>query len=216
MTPKAVRIAAQWVPAPDQHILRWFPARIIVTQGQTVGIVVFHVSAAQNPAHHRHAGNEAGPAAVGMDDSFAAENVQAEGSLITTGFPAGAGPDGDGVDAPFFRTGLIIFHDDVVGLIPGNALPLVFAALADPFHGILDPIGMIEIFLHGQAADAKTAFGDGVIRVALHFLKLAIFNENTQAATHPVTARGRPGIRTIDFGAVRQLGHSRGGFFVPM
>ena len=72
--------------------------------------------------------------------------------------------------------------DLVVGLIPGDALPFVFPALARAFHGVLQAIGMVNRLVERQALDAQLAVRAGIERIALDALDFTIFRVEKDTA----------------------------------
>ena len=93
---------------------------------------------------------------------------------------AGAGIDDDRLIA----VGLLglheLFGDGGDGLIPGDALPLVLAALADALHRVLDAVGAVGALRQGQALEA--AAGVVVVGVGLrgHHGDLAVAHVRVQ------------------------------------
>ncbi len=61
-------------------------------------------------------------------------------------------------------------RDFIQSLVPTDALPLSFAPLANPFEGIEDPFGVVNLVVGGRAFGAVAAPAAGMDRVALELL----------------------------------------------
>ena len=104
-----------------------------------------------------------------------------------------------------FADALGFTDDQIRGLIPADALPLILAAvLAGTLHGIQDTVRMIDGFLQRQAPRAKPTLGQLVVWVTFHFDQFAIFDEELDAATHGMTAWWRPCTGAGNDGAITE------------
>ena len=108
---------------------------------------------------------------------------------------AGAGQDGDALDA------IIGFHlvtpvlDGGECLVPRDALPLVGQATVflRALHRVDDAAGVVHVVLQSGAPGAQTTLGDGVVLVALDVVDLAIgIHVDLKAAAYRVAPGGRP------------------------
>ncbi len=75
--------------------------------------------------------------------------------------------EGQGMGAIFLPDLVHVVGDLVQGLVPGDTGPLALAAGADPFHGILDPVRVVEELDPGVATGADPAAVDRAPGVAL-------------------------------------------------
>jgi hypothetical protein len=80
------------------------------------------------------------------------------------------------------------FGNSVQSLIPVYPLPFAIALPADPFHGILDSIGIINMLKLRKALGAHRSIGDG-IRVSFNMSNDPILDsyQNTAAAVTAFT-----------------------------
>ena len=116
------------------------------------------------------------------------------------------------VSGPYFSVQLVVLlHDDVVRLVPRDALPFVRLAAegAVALHGIQQAVLVIQVFGKRQAADAQAAVRDGLVGVALDLDQLPVLDEGPQATAHAVAPRRRPLSRAVHFGAVFKFRDAR-------
>jgi len=95
----------------------------------------------------------------------------------------------DGVGPVVLLDVINLLHNDVVGLVPADALPLVLAARADALEGPLRAVGVVHALHQIQAAHAQAAVGAGIERVALDLFQLAVLGVHEHAAG--IMAAGR-------------------------
>jgi hypothetical protein len=73
--------------------------------------------------------------------------------------------------AAFLAAGAHFGSDLRQGFIPGDALPLAFAAFADAFQRVEDAFGVVDLVVGGGAFGAVAATAAGV-----HWVPLELFN----------------------------------------
>ena len=104
----------------------------------------------------------------------------------------------DGVGPVVLLDVINLLDNLVVGLVPGDALPLVLAALAGATQGPLQAVGMVDGLHHVKAAHAQLAAVERGQRVALDAGELALLVDVEQHAAAVVATRGRPVVGTGD------------------
>lgn len=83
----------------------------------------------------------------------------------------------------------VVGHDSN-GFFPGDAFPLVFAAiLFCSLHGIDDAVGVVKVFLHRQTTGAKRAFGDRVLRITFDLGHFPVFDMHLETAADRMASR---------------------------
>ena len=104
---------------------------------------------------------------------------------------------------------VVLPHDvaDLVdGLLPGDALPLVGAALANALHGVLDAVGVVERLDTGETLGAHAALVHGVVGVALELDDLAVLDVGDHAAVVKTCAAHRTQLLDLAFLCLRRSG----------
>ena len=101
----------------------------------------------------------------------------------------------DGLGAVLFPHLARLALNDVVRLVPRDALPLVLATLTGALHGVLQTVRVVDGLDTVQAAHAQTTVRARIQRVALDELHLAVLHVVQQTA-RAVTARRRIVVRT--------------------
>ena len=108
--------------------------------------------------------------------SWGAEDVLSQLGAHNAGVAAGAFEDGDGLNAPGLAYVVVLFLDQVVGFIPGDALPSggIAALLGVALHGVQQTGGVVGVVLQDQAPGAQTTVGHGVVFVAFNVIQLSV------------------------------------------
>ena len=181
MAVEAVGVRVEGLVAPDNAVLRHHVARVVVALGQELR-AVHDAGVAQHAGHGCDARQIAGIAGeirnalVGR----AARCVDA-GDLVDVA--TGALAAGDLVSAVFIGHLLEVLDDDVVGLVPGDALELVLAAvLALALHRVEQPVLVVDVVRDAQAPGAQAALVVRVLRVTLDLDELAVLDVAQDAA----------------------------------
>ena len=96
--------------------------------------------------------------------------------------------------------------DLVYGLLPGDALPLVAAALAHELHGVFDAIGVVERLNASKAFGAGRPLVHGVVWIAfqLHYAAIAHMGDHA-AIVEAGAADGANLLRLAAFGSAGRL-----------
>ncbi len=213
---QAVGVRAQRVAAPYQHVLRAFPARVVVALGESDGVVGLDIGASHGPEHGGHARDDARPAAVGMHGVDRAEHVVGHLEVYLARLSARSAPHAHGVDAVLVDGPAICLHDGLKCFVPAYALPDVAApVLAGTLERMEEPVLVVVVFLSRQAAHAQPALADGVLLVALHLDQPAVPHVHFEAAAQVMaTDAGRA--RSVHPRAVPELRARRRGVLVEM
>ena len=104
-----------------------------------------------------------------------------EGAVPVLPVPTGAAAQRHGLLAVFIPGFSQLIGQDLVGFVPGNALPFTVAALAYPLHRVAQPPGIVLVLDGGQTAHAQRAFVGGRLGVALDFDHPAVAHVDQRA-----------------------------------
>jgi len=191
-----VRAGGVDVVAPDDDRLGHLVPGIVVALGKPLSAVEDAV-VAEHRLGGRDAGRVAADAGEGEHDVGAAVVV---GQQADPGAHIAAGAHGeDHALRPVLLADLAhLLLDEIVGLFPGDVLPLVLAALAHAFARAAKPPRMVHVLGHGQATRAEPPPIDGMLRVTLDLDQLAVFDMGQDPTPAMAAGTGRPGGRTND------------------
>ena len=195
MADVSVGVRGQRLVAPDHDHLRRNPLGVVVTVGMRLGRVHDREIAERGDgaADARHVARKARE--TERRDVRRLQAGLAEERHLPVDVAARAMHADDRVAAIGFPNGLDALFDDVVGLVPADALPLVLAALAGALHGVLQAVRVVDGLIERQALDAQFAVRARIKRVALNALDLAILHIQKDAAGR-MASRRRIVIRT--------------------
>jgi len=178
----AVAVGLQRLVAPDHDAGRVDPllvgvAVVVADGGVRNGEV----------AQRRHRAADPGQVAAEAGEAEGADVRRVEGDLGEPGHlpvdvAPGAVEDVDGVAAVAGPDLAHLGLDDVVGLVPADALPLVGALLPRPLHRVLDALLAVHGLQEVQAADAELAVVVRRQRIALDVLQPAVLGIEQHAA----------------------------------
>lgn len=94
--------------------------------------------------------------------------------------------------------------DELVGLVPADALPFVGPALSHAHHGVLQPVRGVHHVNEGLALRAQRPPVEGVLRIPLERDDDPVLDVGDDAAVVMTVAAGGPHLRN---GRLRRLGH---------
>ena len=194
----ARRVRDERVRAPHDHVLRTLEARVVVLLVEEHAAVDLGISGAEDVRRHHAAGAVAGVAGNRRCNVCRAEVGERDHGVEHRRLAAGATEGQHGVRGSGLLDNLVVvLLDEVVRLIPGDALPCVLAAvLRIALHRVDDALGMILELGHVQAFDAQTPLRDGVALVAFDVDELSVLDVEDGATCRAMAARRRPHIRT--------------------
>ena len=133
-----------------------------------------------------------------------AEGIRNARNAAECGVAATARREEDGFGAVFATDLLHLAGDRVDRLLPGNALPLVLAALADAHERILVAVRVIERADAGQALGAHGAVAHRIVGVALELHHAAVAHVRKNGAV--VNARATAGLDDLRLAFDRACG----------
>ena len=182
MTEEAVAVGLEHVVAPDEDdlgimVVRSIVARLLELRGVEDGQVAVDAERQRGAWHHAAVAREEAERHVGGSESRVADE-----RVLPADVAAGADHAADRLRAPLLLDAAGVLDDDVVGLVPRDALPLVLAALADPLERVLEAIFGIERLDEVEAADAQPALVVRDAGVALDVVELTVFHIREEAA----------------------------------
>ena len=181
VTIEAVGVGVEGLMAPDDAILGNDIARVVVTVDQELRAV--HNARITKHASHRGDAGQVARVAGEVRDALVWRTHGGVHAGNLMDIAAGTLAAGDLVDAPGISDALEVLNDDVVGLVPGDALELVFAAvLAGALHRVLQALGAVHVIRNAQAAAAQTTLVVRVLGVTLDLNKLAVLDVGQDAA----------------------------------
>src|SRR3974390_218678 len=166
----AVGPGVQWIVTPDQDAGR-------------LGLAV--VIADRQRAHRQMRGVDAREEALRVTRLAPVRRAERVGearyeiAMVT----AGAGADRDALGTVFGNNRLQLAGEDVIGLVPGDALPLVLAARADALERIFQSVGMCDDVGAGRAFGAEPALVERRRGIALDLADLPAADVNEDATT---------------------------------
>lgn len=110
----------------------------------------------------------------------------------------------DGAGAVLRFDLLDVLFDDIVGFVPRDAFPLVFAAVfAGALHGIDDAVGMVHVLDQIEARGVQAPLVDRMLLVPLDLDEVALcVDRQLHAPSDRMLARRRPGAGPEDGGAI--------------
>ena len=197
MAQRAVGVGHDRVVAPYEDVLWCLPARIVVAVGHELRVIAYVQAARLERGAEdarriaRLARQEAG-AVVGRAEALG--HVGA----VAVDVAAGALGHPDGFGAVLLDDLAHLALDDVVGLIPRDALERVLAAIgASSLLRVQQAVGMVEHLVVSQAPRAQAPLVIGVVGIAFHVVEHAILHVHEHAAV-VVAARARAGARPVD------------------
>ena len=169
----AVSVRDQRVVAPDEDVLRGDPLGVVVTIGELHREVGAGV-AAHDGVGSSDARNVASIAGMEIRILNGAESI-AQACVDRRGHAAGAGREDDRLAAELVTDLRELLIDDVVGLFPRDAGPLIrFAAIFGvALHRVEQTIGMVDGLGNVEAAHAETTLVVRVLLVAFDLDELA-------------------------------------------
>ena len=200
MAEETVAVGGKRLLAPGNHDLGDLVHRVVIASGQAAGIVHLGVGHAGDIGASGNARDVAGVTGLRIAGIGRADHGRAVGTAHRAALATGATEDDDGLGAVLLLEALDVLLDDVIGLIPGDALPLVLAAvLLGAFHRVDDAIGMIGKVGERKAAHAKASLRNGLVFVAFDLLEDAVLvHVELDAASNGMAARRRPGAGARD------------------
>ena len=188
VTEEVVGAGGRDVVPPDHHALGLAVPGILVAVLEPLPRVEDHVV----PLDHLACGDAGGVARVarqGEDDVRAPVGV---GEQRDPGVDVAAGSHreektlGTVLVADLLQPRL----DQVIGLLPGDLLPLPLPPFAHPLEGLAQPVGVVDVLGHRQPTGTQATLTPGVIRVTLDLHQPAVLDVRDHAAS-PVAAGPR-------------------------
>ena len=145
-------------------------------------------------AVHQHGDGEPGQIALGtarFEPVGCAENIAESDNAPEFRVAAAAGGGEDGFGTVLLLCLNEFVGNEVDGFVPGDALPLVFAAFADAEHGIFVAVGIVKRLDAGKAFGAHSPLAHGRIGVAFQLDHPAVFHRSDDCTIgNAGTARG--------------------------
>ena len=178
---EAVGVCVEGLVAPDDAVLGHHVARIVVALWQELR-AIHDAGIAQHASHGCDARQVAGVTSkIGHALVGRTAGCVYTGDLVDVAASALAA--GDLVSTIFVGDLLEVLDDDVVGLVPGDALELVLTAvLALALHRVEQPVLVIDVIRNAQTAATQTPLIVRVFRIALDLDELAILDIAQDAA----------------------------------
>ena len=191
---ESVTVRRQGLFAPRNHNLGNFIGGIFVAPCQAACIIHLGIRDAGNVGCSRDAWDIACIARLGIAGIGGADHRHAVRSAHRSAFSAGSAEHDDGLRTVLLLDSADILLDDVVGIFPCGAFPLVLSAVfLRALHRVDDAVGMIGEVRQRQAAHAKAALRDGLVLVAFNLFEDAVFiHVEFDSASNGVTSRRRP------------------------
>ena len=194
---ESIGVRFQRIATPHDDVCRNLPTVIVVLPGM-------HLSKVGNEGvtHERVHGRQAwcitgiaGKKAATCIGSLEADKSQKR--QLPRGITSGTEQAKDGLGAEFVPYPAHVLFHDVVCLVPSDALPLVLTTFAHALQGSGDAGFVVHGFGQGKAAHAQTPILHRAVRVAFHFLQLAVFDiiQNTASL---MTSGSRPDAVAVD------------------
>ena len=193
----ARRIRDERVRTPNDHVLGALEARIVVFVVEEHAAVDLGIARAEDVRRHHAARAVAGVAGDRRRDVSRAEVGKRDDRVEHRRLTAGTAEGQHSIRGSRLLDNLVVvLLNEVVRLIPGDALPRVLAAiLRVALHRVDDALGMILELGHVQAFDAQTPLRDGIALIAFDVDELAVLDVEDGAACCAMAARCRPHIR---------------------
>ena len=197
VTEIARRIGDERVRTPNDHVLGAFEARIVVLVVEEHAAIYLRIARAEDVRRHHAAGTIAGVAGNRRRDVSRTEVGERDDRVEHRRLTTGAAKGQYSIRRSRLLDNLVVvLLDEVVCLVPGDALPRVLAAvLRVALHRVDDALGMILELGHVQAFDAQTPLRDGVALVAFDVNELSVLDVEDGATCRAMAARRRPHIR---------------------
>ena len=194
MAEEAVTVGRKGLLAPEHDELGKLEHRVVIASGQATGVVHLGVGCAHDVGRTRNARDVAGITGLRVASVGGAQACVCIGGKHGATLTTGTAHNQDGLGTILVLEVLHLLGDGVICLVPGDALPLVLAAvLAGALHGIQDAIRIVDVVADGQAADTEAAVGDGVVLIALDAHELTIgVHVGLDAASGRMASRRRP------------------------
>ena len=204
MAEQAVAVGRQGLLGPEHDELGQLEHRVVVASRRAARVVHLGIRGAQ---HVRGAGDArdvarvAGLRVAGVRRADAGLRIGREHGAA---FAAGAAHDEDGFGPVVLLVVGHLLGNEVECLVPGDALPLVLAAvLAGALHGIAHAVRVVHVVADGEAANAQAAVRDGMVLVAFDLHQFAGgVHVGLDAASRGMASRRRPGASAGDGQAV--------------
>ena len=187
----AVGVGLQRFAAPNNHDVRVLPLGVVVAVGVALG-GVHDGKVTDGCCRTASAGQVAGVARrTDCSDIGGAQAGAAQEGDPRRDVAAGAVVHEDGLAAEARLVDVRVdpVSDGIKRFLPGNALPLVLAALAGALQRVLGALLVVHALHQVQAAHAQAAVRARIQGVALDLLKLAVLGVHQNAA-RVVAARG--------------------------
>ena len=191
MSEETIRARIDGIFAPDQNILRAFPARIVVAVWKIGCVVELRIACSEleirDCATWAVAGTSAKCHAIvgGVEDGVAVR------CRVHGYFSSRAGEGQDAFRAWICPVFPRLGFDEVKRFVPRDLLPFVLAAVfAGSFHGVQNPVFVIFDLIKRDAPRAKSAMRNGVGWITFHFYDFIVFDRNDDAASDWMVARG--------------------------
>ena len=193
MAVESVGVGVQRVVAPYRQRVGRLPPLMVVTVSEPLRAIDVHDVAAGDEHGRAYARHVAGVsrerearvvrAAVGCGQPNDGLDVAARASC-----------EDDRLGAVFFLYSVELFGDELVRLIPADALPFVLltAELAGALHGMQQAVGVLQNLGQVQAAHAQAALVERVLQVAFDLHELAVLVRVHQHAAAVVAAGSGP------------------------
>ena len=204
---EAVAVGGQGLLAPDNNPLGEGVAGVMVRAGQVACVVELGVAGAEDVVGHGATGAVARPAGLGVAAVGGLQHGEGQRVVVDASLAAGATEADDGLGAVGVLVVADLVADLVESLCPGDALPLVLAAiLIGALHGVDDTILGVGVLAHSKVHSVDATGGDGVVVVALDADELAVLGHDLDAVSNGMGSRRRPGVAASDDGTVFKLG----------
>ena len=207
---EAVLAAPGGILGPDDDDLGGLPAGIVIALLQELGAVADGVVALHG-GHGAQTGAVAGLTGQAQLRPVGAAVVVGHDGHGAADVAAGALDEDDGVGAVLFLDLVELLLNDVIGLIPGDALEAAVAPGTDALQGIEDALGMVHELGHGQQAGTSAPVVIGVISVALDLDHLVALDIDLDAAAAVAAGAGGSGGGSYD--AIILDAHGNSSFF---
>ena len=199
VAPEAIGVGLQRLLAPHEDVLGSFPTGMIVTVSITASIVDLGIAATHEVRGDGGTRAIARPARLGVACIGRAEDHECHQGVIGVRLTSSSAEDHDGLLAVLGDNALRVGLDNIIGLIPSDALPFVEAAiLTSSLLGIDNAIRMINELLKSQATGAQSAAGYRVGWFTLNLDDLSVLHMKLKTATHGMTPWRRPSVSPDD------------------
>ena len=190
---EAIGIGLKRALAPQDDVLRKLVFGVIVAILEKLSIVKLGIARAQKEVGDNRAGTVARRSGHHERDIRSLEARVGQRGTVDARLTSGTLRHEDGFRSIVVPNLMDFVVDDVESLVPGDALPLVLAAiLFGTPHRIENAVGAVLELDEVHAPCAKAALGDGVLLVTLDLDYLPILDMKNHATPSGMASRRRP------------------------